>query len=284
MGAIVLATCAAWPEASTSDRELMAALRARGHEVAAAPWNAAFTPFEGALAVVVRSTWDYHLTPDAYDAWLGRLDPARTFNPPALIRWNLSKGHVLDLARRGAVVPRTREAAAEPDAVAAALDALGLHEGGDQAARRRQRHGRRARAPGRRSGRSRAHARGDAVDAPARAGFLPAIAHGELAGVFFDGVFSHGLRRTPVPGEFRINSQYGGTMAAAELSAAVVEKMAAVLALLPERPLYARVDGVVDDDRFVVMEVEVNEPGLGLHLAPGAGERFAGALLSRLGR
>jgi len=284
VGAIVLATCAAWPEASTSDRELMAALRARGHEVAAAPWNAAFTPFEGALAVVVRSTWDYHLTPDAYDAWLGRLDPARTFNPPALIRWNLSKGHVLDLARRGAVVPRTREAAAEPDAVAAALDALGLHEavikplvGASGTGVERVRRGDEAAAV----------ARMRAATPSTRLlvqEFLPAIAHGELAGVFFDGVFSHGLRRTPVPGEFRINSQYGGTMAAAELSAAVVEKMAAVLALLPERPLYARVDGVVDDDRFVVMEVEVNEPGLGLHLAPGAGERFAGALLSRLGR
>jgi hypothetical protein len=30
--------------------------------------------------------------------------------------------------------------------------------------------------------------------------------------------------------------------------------------------------------------VEVNEPGLGLNLAPGAAERFANALLARLGR
>jgi len=30
------------------------------------------------------------------------------------------------------------------------------------------------------------------------------------------------------------------------------------------------------------MEVEVNEPGLGLHLAPGAGDRFAEALAARL--
>jgi hypothetical protein len=30
------------------------------------------------------------------------------------------------------------------------------------------------------------------------------------------------------------------------------------------------------------MELEVNEPGLGLHLIPGAAERFADALLARL--
>jgi hypothetical protein len=47
-------------------------------------------------------------------------------------------------------------------------------------------------------------------------------------------------------------------------------------------PLYARVDGVLRDGRFLLMEVEVNEPGLGLHLAPGAAERFATTLLARL--
>jgi hypothetical protein len=30
------------------------------------------------------------------------------------------------------------------------------------------------------------------------------------------------------------------------------------------------------------MEVEVNEPGLGLHLAPGAADRFAEALVARV--
>jgi hypothetical protein len=31
------------------------------------------------------------------------------------------------------------------------------------------------------------------------------------------------------------------------------------------------------------MEVEVNEPGLGMDLVPGAADRFADALLARLG-
>ncbi len=31
------------------------------------------------------------------------------------------------------------------------------------------------------------------------------------------------------------------------------------------------------------MELEVNEPGLGMHLVPGAADRFADALLARLG-
>jgi len=51
---------------------------------------------------------------------------------------------------------------------------------------------------------------------------------------------------------------------------------------LPREPLYARIDGACRNGRFVLMEVEVNEPGLGLHLAPGAGDRFAAALVARI--
>jgi hypothetical protein len=72
-------------------------------------------------------------------------------------------------------------------------------------------------------------------------------------------------------------------MLAADLAAPVVEEMTAVLELLPERPLYARIDGLLRGGReFVLMEVEVNEPGLGLDLAPGSADRFADALLRRL--
>jgi len=100
--------------------------------------------------------------------------------------------------------------------------------------------------------------------------------------VFFDGAFSHGLRRVPVAGKFRINTQYGGRIEAITLTPDVIDAMAAVLALLPERPLYARVDGVARAGRFMLIEVEVNEPGLGLDLVAGAAERFADAVIARL--
>jgi len=281
---IVLVTCAAWPEPSASDQCLATALRARGHVVDAAPWNGGFAPFARAAAVVIRSAWDYHEAPDAYLAWLDRLEPERTFNPPDLIRWNLSKAHVLDLGARGAVIPRSRLVAAEPAAVAAALEALHLQEavikpaiGASGVGVERVRRGEEAAA----LGRARASLARDRVLVQE---FLAGIEHGELAGVFFDGVFSHGLRRLPAPGEFRINSQYGGRMEAASLPGDVVAQMAAVLALLPVPALYARVDGLVRDDRFTLMEVEANEPDLGMDLVPGSADRFADALLARLGR
>src|SRR5438094_10208406 len=73
----------------------------RGRNVVSAPWNDAFEPFAHG-PVVIRSTWDYHETPDAYVAWLDRLPTGRAFNLPSLIRWNLAKTYVLDLAQRRA--------------------------------------------------------------------------------------------------------------------------------------------------------------------------------------
>jgi glutathione synthase/RimK-type ligase-like ATP-grasp enzyme len=283
-GPIVLVTCRAWPDLSVSDRCLAAALQARGCRVEAAMWNGPFEPFAGAAAVVIRASWDYHEAPDAYRAWLDRLDPARTFNAPALVRWNLSKAHVIDLGARGVRVPRSRIAAAEPAAVTAALDALGLAEavvkplvGASGFGVERVRRG------GEAAALARARAR-KATEQLLVQEFVAGIEHGELAGVFFDGVFSHGLRRLPAPGEFRINAQYGGRMEAATLPDDVMSVMTDVLGLLPASALYARVDGLAHDGRFTLIEVEVNEPGLGLHLAVDAADRFANALLARLGR
>jgi glutathione synthase/RimK-type ligase-like ATP-grasp enzyme len=233
---------------------------------------------------VVRSSWDYHEAVDAYRAWLDRLEPDRAFNAPDLIRWNLSKAHVLDLGARGAPVPRSRLVPAGPEAVARALVTLGVDEavlkpaiGASGFGVERVRRGDEAAAL------ARARAR-KAMDEVLVQEFVAGIEHGELSGVFFDGVFSHGLRRVPAAGEFRINTQYGGRMEAATLPHTIVQQMTAVLALLPAPALYARVDGVMTDARFTVMEVEVNEPGLGMDLVPGSADRFADALLARLAR
>jgi glutathione synthase/RimK-type ligase-like ATP-grasp enzyme len=279
---IVLATCAKWPELSASDQHLAEALRARGRAVAAAPWNGPPEPFRHAAAVVLRSTWDYHEAPDAYLDWIGGLDPYRTFNPPDLVRWNVSKAHVLDLARRGAPVPRSRETAADSEAIAAALDALGLQDGVIKPLVGASGFGVERVTRGMETVALERARRRKTMDRVLVQEFVEGIDDGELAGVFFDGVFSHGLRRVPAPGEFRINAQYGGRMEGAPLAADIVDQMAAVLALVPGPALYARVDGLMRGARFVLMEVEVNEPGLGLHLAPGAADRFADALLRRL--
>jgi glutathione synthase/RimK-type ligase-like ATP-grasp enzyme len=112
--------------------------------------------------------------------------------------------------------------------------------------------------------------------------FLPEIAGGELSLVYFDGVFSHAVRKTPPAGEFRVNSRFGATRALERPSGRVQEEGAAALRVLPQLPLYARVGGVLRDGRLIVIEIEVLEPALFMDLDPPSAARFAAATLRRL--
>lgn len=113
--------------------------------------------------------------------------------------------------------------------------------------------------------------------------FMPQIQHGEWSLVFIDGEFSHAFVKRPQPGEFRINSQYQGQITRETPSAAVLAQARAVLQTLPTMPLYARVDGVIDEaDTFCLIELELNEPGLGYQYAPEQADRFAAAIAARL--
>jgi len=231
---------------------------------------------------VIRSTWDYHLALDDYRGWLARLGATRVFNAPDLVRWNLDKTYLTELAARGAPVPTCAIVEADATPVAGALERMSLTEavikptvGASGVGVERIVRGREAEA----LARFRAATRSPRLLVQE---FIPEVTAGEIAGVFFSGTFSHGLRRVPAAGEFRVNSQFGGRMEAAALDGATLEAMSRVLSSLPSEPLYARIDGVHRNGRFVLMEVEVNEPGLGLHLALGAGDRFAAALVARL--
>jgi hypothetical protein len=48
-------------------------------------------------------------------------------------------------------------------------------------------------------------------------------------------------------------------------------------------PLYARVDGVVRGDQFLLMELELIEPNLFLELHAPSADRFAETVAAKLG-
>ena len=92
-------------EFTAGDRVLADAVRRRGADVRPMVWGA---PCDAGELVVIRSTWDYAERPDAFGGWLDELDAAGTtvVNPTALLRWNMHKGYLAELAARGvSVVP-----------------------------------------------------------------------------------------------------------------------------------------------------------------------------------
>lgn len=280
---IVLATAINQPEITPSDQLYADALARRGCRVVGAPWNGPREAFDSADAVVLRSTWGYYREEAVFRAWAeATASSTRLLNTIGLVRWNLRKDYVGVLAAAGVRVPHYHFVAAEVAAIDRVFAETGWARavikpavgGGGYAVELVSRDGIAAAVAGLPAG---VRDIGVLVQE-----FLPEITDGELSMVYFDGRFSHAVRKRPVAGEFRVNSRFGATRSAEQPAAGIAEHGAAALRTLPELPLYARVDGVVRGAELIVLEVEVLEPALFMEFDPASAERFAEATLTRL--
>lgn len=283
---VALATYDVAPRLAPDDQLLVPALAAFGIRASPAVWSDATIDWSAFDAVVIRSCWDYHRRYAEFRSWLDRLDELdrRVWNSTALVRWNSNKRYLVDLAARGVeTVPTRLVADASSDAVVALARDAGwtrLVVKPTVSASAYETHAvelplsdvdRRA------VERIAAHA--DVLVQP----FLDEVTtDGELSLVFFDGVFSHAAIKRSRPGDFRVQTEHGGTVAPIDLASPVVDRAREALAAVDELPLYARVDGVGDERSFRLMELELIEPHVFLSGASGAAARFAAAIAKRL--
>jgi len=120
--------------------------------------------------------------------------------------------------------------------------------------------------------------------------FLPSVLEeGEYSFLYFDGHFSHAARKTPKAGDYRIQSIYGGAEETYRPTEAERNHARAILDVLDEVPLYARVDLLRGlDGTLKLIELECIEPYLYLPHAKGEGrenegaQKFAKALKAKL--
>ena len=234
---------------------------------------------------ILGTPWDYT---EAKDEFLDRLEALEAAgvivaNPSEVVRWNADKLYLQDLAARGAPsIPTLWPEAPGPADIHAAFDYFGTDR---VVVKRRVGAG----AIGQDS-----FTRGDpAIDGwrmeqPAMIQpFLPAIQReGELSFIFVDGALSHALVKRAAPGDYRIQSLYGGIEVPLDPSPADRAAAQAVMAMLPfaAPPVYARVDMVrLESGTLAVIEAELIEPYLYPMQGPGFGKRLADAVLARLG-
>jgi glutathione synthase/RimK-type ligase-like ATP-grasp enzyme len=114
--------------------------------------------------------------------------------------------------------------------------------------------------------------------------------YGETALIFFEGEFSHAIRKGPLlrrgesPTRALFATEHITPRAPSPDEIAVATR---TLAAIPfaQPLLYARVDLIHDDDGAPrVLELELAEPSLFFAHAPGSADRFAGAILERCTR
>jgi glutathione synthase/RimK-type ligase-like ATP-grasp enzyme len=105
---------------------------------------------------------------------------------------------------------------------------------------------------------------------------------GEISMIFIGGAFSHALIKQCGPGEYRVHKEYGGTEQPYKPSAAEIELAGQFIDALPARPLACRVDFIRDGKGLLLMELEAIEPFLFPHHEPAFCERVYAACKSFL--
>ena len=225
---VCFVTCLAWPDISESDGHVARALEARGVAVTrACPGIEPDARFDGFDAVIFRSSWDYHHAPDAYLAWLARWEAAgvRFWNPPALIRWNLTQAlPARPRARRRADHSHRRPRRTRPRSTCPPL----LAERGWSTAVVKpvlgaSAHDAVARGTRRRAAPSRPPSTTGGFGGPCwcSRSSRRSRTRGEWSLVFIDGALTHAVVKRPASGDFRVQAHYGGTSARAQRVAAL---------------------------------------------------------------
>jgi glutathione synthase/RimK-type ligase-like ATP-grasp enzyme len=285
-GWLGLATCGDFPALTPDEHPLLAALRNAGVDARPVIWDDPDIAWTEAAAVIIRSCWDYHRAPDRFMQWLDSLAGAGVpvHNPVAVMRGNLDKRYLFDLQRQGcAIVPSVAVVAGEPDDLGGLLVSQGWNEavikplvsGGAYQTWRLS--------------------RAEAADFQDRFATIAMgtgalvqpfaaeiVREGEWSLVCLDGRLSHVVNKRPKAGDFRVQDIHGGTLTAHPADERWQAVAAPILATLPDGLLYARLDGLWRDGRFLIMEVELIEPNLYLGAVPTALPRFVAAILARL--
>lgn len=268
------------------DEHAIAPLTELGWHVSVVSWRQTGTPWSTFDAVVIRSTWDYWDDVPAFLETLMQIDRESSLeNSLETVRWNLEKTYLADLERQGiGIVPTIWPGEVRPESFESFAQELGSEElvikpvvgaNGQDAYRvtpsdpLRRRVGISAR-----------------FVEPRRAlvqRFMPMVrTEGEFSLFFFNGEFSHAILKVPAEYEFRSQEEHGAEILAVVPEQDLLERGYQALGVLPEVPLYARIDFVRDlNGDFLVMECELIEPSMYLRSDPGAPMRFARAIDQR---
>ena len=235
---IAIATCAGYDDLKVDDRLLRESFAERGAEASGVVWDGPNPGWERFDLCLVRSTWDYHDAYPEFLEWTRTVAAATALrNPAELIAWNSEKTYLRELGNAG--VPTVPTVWVRPGAAVDA-EALLAERGWEEAVikpavdlgaknLRRVQAGRGEARPALAA----VLARSESMLQP----FLPSLeAEGELSLIYIDGRLSHAVRKRPAPGDFRVQSIWGGTMEATKPGVREMEIGDLALAQLAEPP------------------------------------------------
>lgn len=282
---IGILTCARLPELLESDQKLIPLFAKENISAKAVVWNDESVDWTQFDYLIFRNTWDYYQKEIAFTSWLDKIESLeiKTFNPISVIQKNKHKFYLNELKKDGIsilptifleknsasdlqdLIPENWKKIVIKPAFSAGSYLTKLIDRNELEFIQTE---------------FKEHF--ETKDFLLQE-FRPEIKEvGETSFIFFNGKFSHAVNKKPVEGDFRVQIQYGGKYTLIKSNADLVSQAKLVLSKIPEKLLYARVDGIVIENKLHLMEIELIEPDLYFDLAGGARERFVESFLEIL--
>ena len=269
--------------------DLLVAKQLAMHNIQVVPavWDDQSIDWSDYDAVIVRSPWDYFLKGDAYFQWIKSFlnnSNTKLLNPPQAILDNIDKRYLLEFEQQGITIIPTY--CVEKDTQTNLKSILEKYSWDkivikpvisagaygtwrcslDKAEQEQDKF-------------AEQFSRETVFIQP----FMPEIqSEGEWSIIYFNGEYSHSVLKSVTGDDFRIQEEFGGTTKAIEPTANILKQTQKIMDLQKERLLYARVDGVIRDGQFLLMELEINEPSLFFEFSEKGVEMFSKAVINFL--
>lgn len=268
------------------DSMLLKLLQKKGWDVQPVQWHNKSIHWLEFDLVILKSPWDYHYQFSAFMGWLSEVNRlgVQILNPYTIVQWNSDKHYLQEMIHEGFnVIPSVfLEPGKQHD-----LRSLFDHFKTDQLIVK----------PCISAGSKQTiTVTSENIDQHITAihemtreesfmvqPFLPQIYEGELSYIFFHGIFSHCILKKPKAGDFRVQLGFGGTTHVQKPGASEIKAAQVFVDRFAGNCLYARVDGVMIDGKFTLMELELIEPMLYFPDAPEGLDSYHQALVALAG-
>ncbi|HPF38312.1 MAG TPA: hypothetical protein P5081_09765 [Phycisphaerae bacterium] len=285
---IALATCRDLPEWEIDDRPLEAAFQDADITIEKPVWDDDNVNWSVYDACLIRTTWDYSQRRARFVNWAQRVaGQTLLLNSAEIVRWNTDKRYLRDLESAGVPTIPTRwleqgEAASverllaernwdraflKPVVGASSVGTMRFRRTADDMAQA-QRH----------------LDQWLATHAMMLQPYYESVeTEGEYSVIFVEGEPTHAVRKTPVPGDYRVQDDYGAHDEPAQLNNEDIRVARRAVAGVAHAPLYARADFLRCPDGVLRMnELELVEPSLFFRHSPTAAVTLAHATIERV--
>jgi glutathione synthase/RimK-type ligase-like ATP-grasp enzyme len=272
---IALITYKDLPHLTASDQLLNKALKDQGFKTSIVSWDAQvnWRTFD---LVIIRSCWDYHFRIKDFLEWIKMLEKLHinVQNPISIIKNNYKKTYLQTLQNRGVSIIPTEFVS--QDTIADIGQLLLKHNWEEiiikpaigASAYKIEKLKNDENAISKIEKLAQSH---DILIQP----FMKEIKQGEVSLIFFNSLFSHAILKTPAKNDFRSNYEFQSTEELYYPDKTMIKQAEFILSCIESKPLYARVDGLIVDNTFVLNELELIEPDLFFNLYPKAANTMA---------